>query len=508
MWIDPMGPSVGRVGFLILLASAVAGLSWAALTYLPRAASPQTASVEIWENRIQQAAKNELPLVFQSLFQVQNDRVIDLGVNYLLSADQDRRQAAATALQDSLLAWKNWEHSESRLHIERVAQSLAKHVAMFNQSEQETAVEVARQFLLWPTVETSSSQTSLLLHCQTIFRTARTSYAGPVNGDDSNVQRAVPSMSASDQVARDLLRETSPSFVPRSPTSAGTPAFSVGYRKSVRRSEESPAKSREPIKGDQQLLAEDLSSGSSMGVRSLDPSTLDLPGGLIPVPVAEDGDAQRLVRSPEMGQPLPEGVEESPDRVTDIIRERRTPTPSLLPGNTSGMAMGDPSQSMAPRRLSELEDQENRQQAVRPLRETMQRQIPSFDTQAPLAASPSQLPLNQIPGRNDTQWQRPDLPLRRWSHIDVMRLLQSSSDEDVDRAERELRDRGFSRHYISVAYRLTSDDPLERYNLVLELPQLRPVEPLPFLKWLSRDEHPEVRTAAMQQLSQMAAGSR
>lgn len=79
----------------------------------------------------------------------------------------------------------------------------------------------------------------------------------------------------------------------------------------------------------------------------------------------------------------------------------------------------------------------------------------------------------------------------------LMRWLQSAGAATAAGAEAALRRRGFTDIQIELARRLFDADPDVRIQLARTLPKLASIDPAPWLLWLSRDPHAEVRVAAI-----------
>ncbi len=79
----------------------------------------------------------------------------------------------------------------------------------------------------------------------------------------------------------------------------------------------------------------------------------------------------------------------------------------------------------------------------------------------------------------------------------LMRWLLADDAAVVSRAEAELRRRGFTDIQLKLARCLFNPDPAVRIELARTLPKLTTIDPVPWLLWLSRDPHIEVRLAAI-----------
>ncbi|GEM_PF-2297821 len=585
--------------------------SWAALTYLPATTGQQYSSIEDWKNRIETASEQELLPVFLSLYQVQNDKVIELGVNYMLASDSQKRLASGVALRDSVKSWKEWDFDASTQQVNRVALSLANHVSMLNSPEQAVAIEVARQLLLWPTGSDADSHTQLLLSCENIFKQANRAFDDGVrsptledyllattaynrlNSPETSDPEGVLSLDRLGggdligQLPSQSQNRTNNSSFSSSPN---VRMFNSGYRRRSRDLNQMPENELNddgPLETAMVPLLDE--AGSRMNVSSVDPSTMQLPGGLIPITVSGSGGVRSNLagsrgignraseqdrnlqpnQSQNAGRSLPprdsllQALEKrniqdtqmmpGPDSYGQELRGRDLRGNNLSPerglaGNRSGVGSdtGDGNnpgneQPMKSGQSPVVQDRSAFQGSSGSLgRNENQSGLsagPSLES-GPAASSagtldePRRLPENpyrsrssagsmqetmqRLPSqtlggnRNDLQarmplsdssaWEMPSSPMSQWSHIQLMQQLRNSDTTVANRSEEELRRRGFTSEYLSIAYRLTSDDPVQRFDLVQELVQSSKVEPLPFLKWLSDDQHPEVRAAALEQL--------
>lgn len=81
--------------------------------------------------------------------------------------------------------------------------------------------------------------------------------------------------------------------------------------------------------------------------------------------------------------------------------------------------------------------------------------------------------------------------------IELMRDLHSDSRAEATAAEDELTRRGYKAAHLALARQLTSPDDDVRLKLVQRLPQVRGIDPRPWLLHLSEDADPAVRAAAL-----------
>lgn len=87
--------------------------------------------------------------------------------------------------------------------------------------------------------------------------------------------------------------------------------------------------------------------------------------------------------------------------------------------------------------------------------------------------------------------------LKSMSDIDVMQKLASDDEPLIHAAVDELYRRGFQTKHFRLAELLVDPDPGVRLRLVESLPQIPGIDSRPWLLWLSRDQDPAVRKAAV-----------
>lgn len=86
---------------------------------------------------------------------------------------------------------------------------------------------------------------------------------------------------------------------------------------------------------------------------------------------------------------------------------------------------------------------------------------------------------------------------REMADLDVMRKLASNDDSLTRQAVDELYRRGFKTKHFRLAELLVDPDPNVRLRLIQSLPQISGIDSRPWLLWLSRDQDPAVRKAAV-----------
>jgi hypothetical protein len=90
---------------------------------------------------------------------------------------------------------------------------------------------------------------------------------------------------------------------------------------------------------------------------------------------------------------------------------------------------------------------------------------------------------------------RPDL--RAMADLDLMQKLADDNESLAREAVDELYRRGFQTKHFRLAELLVDPDPNVRLALVRRLPQMPGIDSRPWLLWLSRDQEPAVRKAAV-----------
>lgn len=91
----------------------------------------------------------------------------------------------------------------------------------------------------------------------------------------------------------------------------------------------------------------------------------------------------------------------------------------------------------------------------------------------------------------------PGASIQTSEDLAVMRQLHSTGHYIVIEAINELRRRGYQRHHIELARRLTDPSPEVRKSLAESLPSIPGLDALPWLRALARDEDQEVRVLAL-----------
>lgn len=129
----------------------------------------------------------------------------------------------------------------------------------------------------------------------------------------------------------------------------------------------------------------------------------------------------------------------------------------------------------------------------------------SFDGSRPTSEPPA---LQPAPDRPDTHANHASTsrgssvaPPASLLTLPLIELLDAWHDVPLSERptiEHELRRRGVTRRQIEIGIGLTSPDITERRHWVERLPRLPEIDPKPWLVWLSRDEHAEIRLAALQ----------
>ena len=116
----------------------------------------------------------------------------------------------------------------------------------------------------------------------------------------------------------------------------------------------------------------------------------------------------------------------------------------------------------------------------------------------PLLQDPSVMPPEM------TESEQPEVSWGRLSHIEVLKRLHRSGYDVRHDAELELQRRGFTPELIHLGRQATSPRTVDRLDLAISLRKRKDVDPLPWLRYLSKDAHSEVSLQALIALSEKA----
>ncbi|MDP1560695.1 MAG: hypothetical protein Q8M16_04805 [Pirellulaceae bacterium] len=568
-WLEAVlrAPWAWKLVAITLLSVAISYFAW---TQLESRTGQESVDLAAWESRLAGATNAELPVLLDSLFQMQNDAAMAMGIRQLTGRDPIRRQLAGLALQDSHQQWTQWPPENASRQRERVVRLLAQIVGGLHAPEQVIAVELARQTLLQPAPMDSTIRDSLLANSRILFAQAHPAHTGAARWEDSSSSNRIqgfvnrggaerpgsdPNWPTADQRTNPVAsnqsfpnNDTTPSgnqnsnrFRPAgfSRSSAGKSGNSDTTPMNQRRIDNRPRTSQIPLFDGEGRLIE---------VEPIDPTDTSTPGGLIPVGMS--GSA-RLPKSSSVPQSeLESGYRESAESSTNRsnrIGGSRTSSPE-------NMADHSGSHTIPGRSASSPTDEENRKRElanafqlraqsvsatrqrpsdrVQPNRNERSRLKPDTEivtsepspvpqATAPVppdqpnirAATPRLIPQNPYRAGNSTASENlqpiPEATAElgmNWesmSHIEVMFRLRDRVPEIAQQAAKELDRRGFNSDYVAVARRLTSPDPRERMQLVLDLVASQRVEPTPFLRWLANDPDLDVQSLAIDALEML-----
>jgi hypothetical protein len=287
--------------------------------------------------------------------------------------------------------------------------------------------------------------------------------------------------------------------------------------------------------------------GREIEFQPIDPTDPSTPGGLIPVRMSSgvptpttDGQRRDEPMNPETAV-TDSDLESNSDPPSRVRGSRSDPVPNDAPiafqapmarqreleaamklraqsVSTSRRVLND---TAPPQSQNRVNSSENTPQTETVISESGPTVRPGFIGQtndaSSTAASSSPRPLPRNPYRGSESWTPAPQPfpttpsesreaMGEWaslSHIEVMFRLRDENAETAAQAAKELNRRGFDSDYVAVARRLTSSDPQEREQLILDLVSGQRVEPLPFLRWLANDPDSRVQSLAVDALEML-----
>jgi hypothetical protein len=105
-------------------------------------------------------------------------------------------------------------------------------------------------------------------------------------------------------------------------------------------------------------------------------------------------------------------------------------------------------------------------------------------------------PLPRIASPEGSHPKQPE-PVTELDPVELMRRLHVEDATAAAEAEAELARRGFTAVHLELARRLFHPDLRQRKELVRRLPGLQSVDTVPWLLWLCRDAHRDVRLSAI-----------
>ena len=191
-WLEAVLRTFATWKLLAILVLTVSG-SYFGWKFLEARTGQESADLVAWESRLQNANRWELPPLLDSLFQVQNDGAMALGIRQLTSPDPERRQLAGLALRDAEQQWNQWSPDDAGKQRERVVRLLAQVVAGLHAPEQLMAVEIARQSLLQPAATDPTIRDSLLTNSRILFAQAHPAHTAGVRWGENAMGGGSPS---------------------------------------------------------------------------------------------------------------------------------------------------------------------------------------------------------------------------------------------------------------------------------------------------------------------------
>lgn len=362
-------PTVWKMLAVALLTVGVSYFGW---KWLENRTGQESVDLMAWESRLQSASSWDAPLLMDSLFQVQNDAAMALGVRQLSSPDPQRRQIAGFALRDAYQKWNQWSPEKAAEQRERAVRWLAQVVGGLHAPEQSIAVEIARQSLLQPSPTDPTIRDSLLANSRVLFAQAHPAHTAAVRWDESN------NVNGSSSLTRDSSERTGSNTngtLPFDPNNRVAASRNFGANETSVNSSASgsdnnrfrPAGFSRPSNNEPWTVASSVTNqtasdngprtsqiplfdgeGRLIEVQAIDPTDSTTPGGLIPVGMS--GSA-RLPNSSRSGSPnqseIESGYRESSapstrsdfnrigdSRINGMGSVATAPTDSTIPGRT------------------------------------------------------------------------------------------------------------------------------------------------------------------------------
>lgn len=559
---------------ITILTVSASYLGW---KFLETRSGQEAVDLVAWESRLDNANPWEIPVLLDSLFQIQNDAAMALGVRQLASPDPQRRQLAGIALRDADLQWSRWSPDLAAKQRERAVRWLSQVVAGLHAPEQAIAVELARQALRQPTALDPSVRDSLLANSRALFAQAHPAHTAAVRwGETNNVQTPLteseldrwngpPHSGDTNNVHKpqtDHRIAGSERFTPRGTDSSNDNNDGNRFRPAgfSRRTDDplvpnsrasSPRAPQDSNQGASQIPLYD-DAGRLIEVQVLDPTDSTTPGGLIPVGMSNTNRSSNPGQVDFHGESEVESKYRDPASGTSSdefnrIGGSRVDRPGLvatepvdaIPGRTNtspddemrkrelAAAFQLRAQSVAAIRKSRTPATPQRTDVVdsgteivtsepqlTPPPASLRTEVPTM----PVATAPRAIPKNPYRTGDTTATDSEtllsiaepavEIDWRPMSHIEVMFRLRDEDPGSARQALKELERRGFNSSYIAVARRLTSPNPREREQLILDLVASHQIEPMPFLRWLANDPDPSVQSMAINALEMLQASVR
>lgn len=543
--------------------------SYVGWKFLEARTGQEAVDLVAWESRLNNANPWEIPVLLDSLFQIQNDAAMALGVRQLSSPDPQRRQLAGIALRDADLQWSRWSPDVAAQQRERAVRWLSQVVAGLHAPEQAIAVEMARQALRQPAAMDPTVRDSLLASSRSLFAQAHPAHTASVRwGDTYNAQTPPNNDRSTERTGVNLNNFTNtdanhriagPGTGTSIDNSDGNRFRPAGFsrRNDESRAPNSPSSQREPqdsSQGTSQIPLYD-NEGRLIEVHVLDPTDSTTPGGLIPIGMSSNNRSPNPRQGDFNGTSEVESGRRDPASGTSSGEFNRIGGPRI---DQPGLIATEPVDAIPGRTDARLDDEmrkreldaafQSRAQSVAALRRNptnrgsttpKRREVADSGTEIvtsepqvtqppaslrtevpamPVATAPRSIPKNPYrtgdPAAVESETPLPinepavEINWQPMSHIEVMFRLRDENPVSARQAIKELERRGFNSEYIAVARRLTSPNPREREQLILDLVASHRIEPMPFLRWLANDPDPGVQSMAINALEMLQASVR
>jgi len=390
----------------------------------------------------------------------------EAGMPVLADALGSRREAVARAagrvIRAELDRWKRLPLAERTARLAALTRALAERVDRFGSTARSEAAELAAGILLWPLDSEVADSQQVVADCQRILQACGTSPPVVAGVSVSAAERTSRSAAASMQHSGQHAEH-----------SAGLRPFDLPPPDGTPQSSRRISAAEEPV--------------------------------------------TRMARLPGGGLPVEWFPQQIPEATGDLRTKGAEVEPGLLPGVSDAEQLAPAGRDTSPQPDVEQPDsgtsattspgQSDGTGSVHLNGQIRLRSSAAGDSGAAVAELVPSAALSQTAD-----------PAEEDELLAIVRRLGSSRPDEAAAARRELERRGFGARELALAKCLSDPRPEVRRKLAETLPSMAGVDAGMWLRWLGRDENPDVRLAAvsvmattrdpalLRQVEQMAAG--